>query len=271
MRHLGFLRILSSPFRVMPDFIIIGAARCGTTSLYNYLIQHPCIYTAAAKEPGFFGPTYNAGILWYKAHFPSIFYKFYIKWQTKQDFLTGEGSTIYLLDQRAPKRVFEKISNVKLIVLLRNPMDRAYSNYNYQVMEKREKRSFNQAIEDELKISNSDNIRLTEYEHNEMMIQKAYSYLNPGIYVDQLTNWLEFFPKEQFLIIKTEEFNARPKKTLEHVFEFLGIPNYSIANLEKQHVGSYEPMDSKTRQRLIDFYKSHNSRLRDLLGIEWDA
>lgn len=272
IKYLGIQRVLTSPFRVMPDYLIIGAARCGTTTLYSYLIQHPSIYSSTEKEPGFFGPMFNTGILWYKAHFPSYLFKFYVKWIRKRDFITGEASTIYLLDPRTPKRVLKKIRDVKLIVLLRNPVDRAYSNYNFQVKRKRENRSFNQAIESELKLLNTVHSNLKEYEQNEIIMQKAYSYLLPGIYIDQLKNWFDFFAKSKFLIIKTEEFNMYPEKTLKDVFEFLGVSSYSVTNLKKQNVGSYQLMDPKTRKELIDFYKLHNRRLSDLLGIKlnWD-
>ena len=114
--------------RLMPDFIIIGAARCGTTNLYRNLTQHPYIVPAFRKEVHFFDHTSNFknGVAWYRAHFPLLLYKHY-KQVRKQDIVTGEASPYYIFHPHAPKRAFEIVPQVKLIVMLRNPVDRAYS------------------------------------------------------------------------------------------------------------------------------------------------
>ncbi len=166
----GFSRKITNRFRMLPSFLIIGGAKCGTTSLYAYLMEHPNILPASMKEVGFFQHIRNTKTSFYRSHFPL----------RRQNKITGEASTVYFVHSLVPKRVRELLPSVKLIVLLRNPVDRAYSGFNYMVnLGAQISENFEDAIKAELKrieIENSKSeftIKNTNYDH----YQLTFSYL----------------------------------------------------------------------------------------------
>src|SRR5437588_302768 len=123
-------RGISFPIRLLPDFLIIGTQRGGTTSLERYLDAHPCVGAAANKDLHFFDRRFHKGLAWYRGHFPTRIEKYYAERLRGQAFVTGEASPSYLFHPYAPKRVAKAMPDVKLIVLLRNPVDRAFSQYH---------------------------------------------------------------------------------------------------------------------------------------------
>ena len=133
----------------MPDFLIIGTQRGGTTSLYNYLLARPQIAAATRKEVHFFDNNFHRGIPWYRAHFPSLIQGDMAETIRGQRFITGEASPYYLFHPHAPARAALVVPKAKLIVLLRNPVDRAYSHYCRMVKKGRETLSFEDALAQE--------------------------------------------------------------------------------------------------------------------------
>ena len=268
----NLIRSFTSNSRVLPDFSIIGESKCGTTSLYNYMIQHPAIKQALSKEINFFNWSYDRPLNWYRGHFPTKFKKNLIKNVLKKPFLTGEATPLYLFNSVVPKRVFKTIPDVKIIILLRNPIDRAYSHYHdLGVRLGKEKRTFDDAIRSEIKILEQKNYVVTDY--NGDFSERLYQYVARGIYLPHLRIWMETFPKKQFLILKTEELEENTSKILNDVFEFLSLPSYDKIDFEKKHnVSKYEPMSSSSRKILMEFFKPHNKSLYKFLNrnFEWN-
>jgi len=263
---IGIYRTITSPFRVLPDFLILGVAKAGTTSLYQYMIQHPDIYPGLRKETAFFYS--KSGLKSYRSYFSTIFYKVFIKNIKKQNFLTGEATPGYLFFPYCAEKIFDVIPKAKLIVILRNPVDRAFSHYQQQVSKKLEKLSFEDAIKME-----KDRMRDKEGMGNEEYYSNFgnVSYLARGIYVDQLKIWMAKYPKEQFLILVTENLAADIIRTTNDVFKFLNLTSFSPKNLQRQHIGKYkEKMKTETRNQLIQFFKPHNERLFKFLGKTFD-
>ena len=127
-------RAKTSEKRILPSFIIVGAARSGTTSLYEYLENHPSVLPPVKKETGFFNYAYNNNSNWYKMYFPTIAEKQKAENIQKNSIITGEATPSYLIDPRVPKRISSLLPKIKLIILLRNPIDRAISHYNLNVL-----------------------------------------------------------------------------------------------------------------------------------------
>jgi len=219
-------RATTNPIRLLPDFIIIGAQRGGTTSLYNYLVEHPGIGTASIKEIHFFDTHhFKQGRAWYRAHFPSSVQKYFVKRVRKFDFLTGEASPYYLFHPHAPARVAAMLPKVKLIVMLRNPADRAYSHFYHEVAGKHEKlSSFEEAIDCEEKRLAGELEKMQRDAHYQSFNHRHFSYLARGIYIDQLTVWMNSFPKEQLLLLRSEDFYADPGAILKRTLAFLNLP-----------------------------------------------
>lgn len=258
---------------MLPDFLIIGAARCGTTSLYEYMIKHPNIEPCKVKETYFFSRYFDRGLNWYRSLFPSELKKFYVKKILGRKFITGEASPLYLHYPHTPKRVSKIIPNVKLIVLLRNPIDRAYSwHYHRWKNAKTETLSFEEAAQQENSLINGE---MEKMEKNENYYSEdifyAHAYFTTGIYVDQLKRWFNYFPREQFLIIKSEDFFSNTPLIMDKLYNFLDLPKHRLNNYDKffsSMIGD-QILNPNTRKKLAEYFKPHNERLYDLIGINF--
>ena len=230
----------------LPDFVIIGAQKGGTSFLYHLLTRHQLVEPAARKELHFFDnpELFDHGAEWYRRCFPRLNSK------DGQRSITGEATPYYLFDPPVAKRMADIVPKARLIALLRNPVDRAFSHYQMQVKRGTEPRTFEEAIE-----------------------QKQSSYMSRGVYVEQLLRWFEFFGKEQMLILKSEDFFARPVETLKVVLTFLDLPDWEPEASELQqrrHSGTYkQTMDPSTRQQLEAYFEPHNQRLYEYLDIDF--
>ena len=256
---------------VLPNFIIIGAMRSGTSSLYNYMIQHPNILPAYKKEIHFFDWNYEKGIEWYKLKFKE---KNYLKSFLRKNnhVITGEASPSYLVHPLVPKRIFKFIPDVKLIVILRNPIDRAYSHYCLDVRNGNETLTFEQAIEQEQERTKWNYENLHKIKFDRKIIKRSFK--KRGLYYNQLQNWMKVFPKEQMLILKSEDFFKNPNKILnQQVFKFLNLPKFDIKDRKIYQEGKYNPMKKETIIILSEFFKPHNKKLEYLLNHDfgWDS
>ena len=268
----GFFGLLTSPFRISPDFLIIGAPKCGTSSLYYYLIQHPSVLPAKDKEVYFFDENYEMGILWYKSYFSTIFKKYFHKGSKGKKIITGEANPNYLHHPLAHIRISNSIPEVKLIVILRNPVDRAYSDHQMKIKNKWETLSFEEAIKSEQERLVGEKEKIIKKKNYLSYNYTVYSYLSRGLYFDQLKEWYDHFKKEQFLIISTDDFENKPSQIMNQVFQFLDLSPFNMKFIEKKNVGSYSKMNSETRQWLIEYFKPYNEKLYKFLEREfqWD-
>lgn len=265
----------TSSVRVLPNFLIIGAQRCGTTSLYSYLVQHPWVSPAWAKELDFFSKNFAKGLAWYRSQFPTSLERVYAQYLRQRRLLTGEASPSYMIYPHAPRRAWQIIPGAKLIALLRNPVDRAYSHFQAMVKAGVERLSFEEAIEAEPERLRTELERIRRDEQYYSLTCDNYCYLSRGLYRDQLDAWMVFFPKEQLLILQSEELFADPPGVLARVFEFLGAPRYDRPSYEKYDpygLGGYAEMNPATRKRILEYFAPHNRRLDELLGCgpSWD-
>jgi hypothetical protein len=268
-------RGVTSTVRLLPDFLIIGAQRSGTTSLYNYLQALSCIGPASTKEVHFFDRRFHRGLSWYRGHFPTRIEKYYAQYlQEQQAFLTGEATPCYLFYPHAPERVGKMLPNVKLIVLLRNPVDRAYSQYYHAIELGFATLSFEEAIEREEERAAREREKILKDGRYYSVEYMERGYLSRGVYVDQLQVWMSLLPREQFLILKSEDFYADPATSLRQVLTFLNVPEQKIQMEKKAYKQynnySYTKMDPALRNRLIAYFEPHNARLYDYLGVNFD-
>ena len=267
----GSFRTLTIPLRLVPDFLIIGFHKTATTSLYDYLIQHPNIGSATHKEIHFFDTYFWRGMGWYKTHFPTKMEKNKIEKISNQKFITGEATPNYVFYPNAHNRVKQSLPHSKFIVILRNPIDRAYSHYNYQKKLNRgalENTTFEEIIDDELKKMNFDGFE-EEFQRNFHLKNDRIPYVHLGIYVKFLKKWLEIFPKEQFHFVITEELQQDPNSIINKVFNFLDLKNYNIPDLQKRNTTKYSDMKIETRKMLYEFYKPYNDELEKLLSMKF--
>lgn len=252
---------MTASSRVLPNFIIIGTVRSGSTSLYYNICEHPSVLQAAYDEIGFFDSNFHLGIDWYRSMFPT---KNKMNDVLKDQIcsITGEDTPFYFWKKEAAERIYQILPNIKLILICRNPIDRAYSNYNLAIRNGSEKFSFENAIEDEIKFMDNHTFR--------ECADRPRSYLTKGLYAEQLKIWYEIFSKEKILIISTEELQKRPVDTLSNVYEFLKIPQYSIKNIQKQKSAKYDKMNQATRKKLQSYFEPHNRVFFNMIQKEFD-
>lgn len=248
-----------------PDFLIIGAQKCGTTSLFYYLSQHPDIKMPEIKEIHFFDLQYHKGIEWYYSKFP--------KKPILKTTLTGEASPYYLFHPLVPERVFLHLPKTKIIVLLRNPVDRAYSHYNHQLKIGNEPiKSFEEAISFEETRISGEIEKIKAGIINESLSLRHYSYLRRGLYSEQVNNWLHYFSMKQMLFIKSEDLFESPKLALGKVYDFLKIKRKVSQNLTPQNTNEYPEISYSTKIVLSKFYEEESLKLKALLGdhFSWE-
>lgn len=263
------VRSITAKARLSPTFIIIGTQKGGTTSLYHYLTQHPLILAALEKEVRFFDYKFEKGEAWYHAHFPLKSTAYYWKMRHNREVITGEASPNYLFDPRPPERIMATLPTVKLVIMLRNPIDRAYSSYQMGVRRGWEDKTFAEAIAIEAERTDGELQKIKEdpayIGHN----RHTFSYLARGRYAEQISPWLQFFPREQMLFIKSETFFNNPKDVLTSVFNFLGVPAEVDINYRPHNVGRYTTMDSKIRAQLTAYFEQYNQQLYKMLNRDF--
>ncbi len=266
----GAFRLATASLRVLPDFLVIGTQKGGTSSLYQYLIQHPDVAPALKKEVHFFSWEYGRGEPWYRAHFPLRAHRRVREAVTRRRVLTGEATPYYLFHPHAAERVGALLPAARLIVLLRNPVDRAVSSYLHQVRLGREPLSLREALAAEEGRLAGEVERLAREPLYNSPAHRHHSYLSRGLYADQLAAWFTVFPREQFLILRSEDFFADTPAVFAQTLEFLGLPPWRPDTFERFNVARrHAPeagKDAVARQYLAEYYAPHNRRLEQLLG-----
>lgn len=245
-----------------PDFLIPGFMKCGTTSLYQYLTAHPQVLPSVDKELYFFTNFFEYGTDFYQAHFPAIL--------DKTKCLTGEASAIYLHHPSIAKKVFSLFPDIKLIVLLRNPIERtisSYSLYHKSVSEQNKRELAISACIEQIQQVGDNSVDLFSIEalSSSNMIHLLYS-----LYIYHLKEWLSVFPRDQFLILKSEDLFGNPSATMNQVYDFLGLPYNQLRFYRNSNVGSYSPISDNLRSQLKEFYRPYNQQLEEYLGMKFD-
>lgn len=243
------------PLKRNVNFVICGTQKGGTTALDAYLREHPEVCMAKRKEVHFFdneeyfangNPDYSK----YHAFFNPI----------KAHKVLGEATPIYMYWNESPKRIFEYNPEIKLIIILRNPVERAYSHWNMERSRNADNLSFREAVSTE-----SERCReALPYQH------RVFSYIDRGHYLDQLRRIWEYFSKEQVLVLKNEDLKQSPNETLNQISNFLGIAQFNIKEDKDVH---FRPYVSHIDQEERAFLKSiFDPEIRELESeLNWDC
>jgi len=249
---------VTSPFRPLPDFLVLGAQKAGTTALYEYLRRHPQISGPSWKEVSFFDRHWARGESWYRGNFPNV-----ARTRGKH---VGEASPSYVFHPLAPQRVQEVVPEARLIVLVRNPVDRALSQYNHEVALGREPLSFEEALDAEEERLRGEQERMAADPRYFSREWWSHTYKARGRYAEQLERWLAVFPREQLLVLPSDDLGSDPARAHAQVLEFLGASPQRLDFYPRVYEREYEPMNPETRERLAAEFEEPNRRLYELLG-----
>jgi Sulfotransferase domain len=259
--------------RPLPDFLVIGAQKAGTTALYAYLRWHPAITGPSWKEVSFFDRHYARGEAWYRGNFPARPRQWVAGKRSGARPRVGEASPSYLFHPLAPERVAGLLPDVRLIALLRDPVDRALSHYHHEVALGREPLTFEDALdrEDERLAGEVDRMKREPSYFSEAWWN--YTYLARGRYAEQLERWLTVLPRDRLLVVFAEELLADPAAEYKRVLDFLGVPRHELPAYPRIFSRDYAPMAPATRRRVEESFAEPNRRLARLLGRElpWQA
>ena len=255
-------RYLSADLRAMPDFVIVGAARSGTTSLYRWLGTHPNVAPAWKKEIHYFDEHYGRGMRWYRAHFPF----------RRRGRVTGEATPYLLFHPLAPARAAHDLPHsTRFIVLLREPSQRAISQYWFwrqwfrRELEGTEIESLEEGIarEPERMAAAEPLVRRGEWNHDHIW----FSYLARGEYAGQLRRWFDAVGRDRVLVVESEQLNSDPAVSAR-VLEWLGLPSHPQPFPALNAAVRLEEADPELTALMSRHFESHNRELFDLIGQE---
>jgi hypothetical protein len=256
----GRWRRSTARWRVLPDFIVFGAMKSGTTSLLHYLSQHPRVSASFKNEIHFFDLNFGKGVEWYRAFFP-------LRHTMGPEDVAGEASPLYIFYPPAPERIHGLLPGVKLIALLRNPTERAISQYFHEVRKGRETLSPMEALTREEE-------RLRPALERGEFSSTAYihcSYKSRGRYAGQIARYLEYFPREQLLVRSSEQFFRNPSELLAEVFRFVGVDaEVNVPDLKPRNVSSNRTLVGGEVYEYLDrHYREEKDALQNLLGQDF--
>jgi hypothetical protein len=247
-------------WRRLPDLLVIGGQRCGTSTLYRHLGRHPDVSPSLRKEVEYFSRRYDRGERWYRAHFA-------LGAQRRR--LCFEATPDYLFHPLAAARAANLVPEARLVVMLRDPVARAWSHYHHMVGLGHEDLDFDAAVEAEPGRCTGDLARLADDPSHDPVALLRYSYVARGRYAEQLKRWFEHFPRDRLLVVRSEDFFADPRGSYRQILEFAGLPPWEperFTNVSRPHGQSPPAIPSATRDRLAEMFELPNLELAELLG-----
>jgi hypothetical protein len=265
------LMAATAPLRLEPGFIMIGAQRCGTTSLFRALAAHP--QTAPPtfrKGVNYFDLNYHRGAGWYRGHFPVALTARHraARYGGPAAF---EASGYYLYHPFAIERLARDLPGAKLVVMLRDPVERAFSAYKHEWARGYERESFERALELEDERLAGEIDRMWRDPRYESFEHRHHSYRHRGHYAEQLERVFSVFPRDQVYVLDSEAYFTNPAGEYQRLLVFLGLGSFQPASFEHRNARPGPPMRPATRQMLTEYYAPHDEWLAKLLGrpVSW--
>lgn len=265
-------RVATSPWRLEPDFIIAGEAKCGTTSLYRYVVEHPDVLPADTKEPSNF-IAYPGSMARCRAHYPLKGVRWWQKNVLRRDCLTGEASAEYFSRHFVARNIARHLPDVKIIILLRDPVKRALSDWIMLQKTGVFNDSFEDIVDRSIAWLSDRDLRpilddAGQVEHSIMRVVLR------GIYVDNLRRWKKYFDDDHLRVYPSEELFRDPDAVANDLYGYLGLDTYTLVDKEQYRKGRYDAEKyATTLRKLAAFYAPFNEELFYVLGrkLPWSV
>ena len=257
----------TSGARMTPSFLITGAQRCGTTSMYRALAQHPCVLgPVLRKGVHYFDTDYGRGSSWYRAHFPT-------RWSGALAARRGgapaqafESSPYYLFHPLAGERIAADLPGVRLVVLVRDPVERAYSAHTHELRRGFEHEPFDRALElEEARLAGAEE----RLRNNPLAVDPSHqhhAYVARGRYVEQLERLEQLLGRERLHVVDSQDFFDDPAPAHSAVLDFLGLPPSGAVAFDQHNARPRSPMPEPVRERLSEHFRPYDERLAAWLG-----
>ncbi|PRY22819.1 sulfotransferase family protein [Pseudosporangium ferrugineum] len=264
----------TSDRRPLPDFLVIGTKRGGTTSLWRYLIQHPLVPRLFpawnTKTSHYFEENWHRGEAWYRSHFPTRRQRDALERRHGGPSKVGEAAPLYMFHPPTAGRVAELMPDARMIVLLRDPVERAYSHWKERRGEGVEPLDFADALAAEQERTAGERDRLLADPSYFSRPYDWYTYRARGRYLEHLEPWLDRFDRSQLLFVASETFYREPAATYARVLEFIGLPAYELPAYDVFNDRPSRGMDDAVRGELAAYFRPYNAALADRLGMTFD-
>lgn len=258
---------VTADLRQLPSFILVGAQRTGTTSLYRALMSHPAIHQANFhKGVNYFDINYHRDFSWYRGHFPTSASLSMRSRGSSADPVTFEASGYYMFHPCAPERIARHLPDVKILAMLRDPIERAFSAHKHELARGFETEPFERALDLEDERLEGQEARMVSDAGYQSFSHRHHAYTRRGHYADQVNRILRHFPASQVHLVESESFFERPEHTYGQVLDFLGLPAVMPARFDRWNARPSSPMADGTRSRLRSHFESHDEALAGLLG-----
>jgi hypothetical protein len=244
-----------------PSFFILGVQKGGTSSLHKYLSESEDLFFPQKKELHYFDAYFKNGMSWYLNNFKLA--------ENSKLKYSGEATPYYIFHPYIAKRIHSSFPDSKFIILFRNPIDRAFSHYQMSVRRGLEKRTFEDAIKDESWCIFKQRVRMV-FNKGFNLKHAEKSYISRGLYYKQLKRWLGYFPKENFLFLKSENLFSNPQPEINKVCEFLKISKFEIKDYELVNQGNYaDQIKEETKNRLEKFFANDTKKLEKITNMKF--
>lgn len=270
-RTLDAVAPATAGLRMRPDFLIVGGQRCGTTSLFKTLAQHPAVARPFAfKGIHYFDMHYNKSFAWYRGHFP-ISATSHLRRIGLPGPITGESSPFYGFHPLAPNRISEDLPGIRMIMLLRDPVERAYSAHSHELARGFETEPFEKALELEEERTRGERERMIADPSYVSFHFQHHAYMARGRYIDAIEAIEAIVGPGRLHVVDSHEFFTKPESTFSGVLEFLGLEPDRRIRFEKHNARVRNPMDPEMRSRLMAQFDDSDTRLAEWWGrsLSW--
>jgi Sulfotransferase domain len=264
---------LTAEHRLLPSFLVCGGQRCGTTSLYRALAAHPAVLKPVLhKGVHYFDLGYHRGMRWYRGHFPTYRQAARITREHGVPVQTFESSPYYMYHPHAVARIADDLPDVRLVVLVRDPVERAYSHHAHEVARGFESEvDFARALALEPVRLRGVHQRMLEDETHYSFGHQHHAYRGRGEYVTYLDQMARLIGRDRIHVVDSEEFFRDPHRTYDAVLDFLGLPppdalGAGYPSFERHNARPRSPLREGLRAQLTAHFAPYDAALERWLG-----